>query len=859
MAFKNTPPPSSAPDSPEKLILDLPRRKIKGALHHQGEVMRTYGETALHERDVAFQLPTGSGKTLVGLMIAEWRRRKFGERVVYLCPTKQLVNQVVEQAEGSYGLTVRGFTGKVSKYDATAKTEYKHADRVAITTYSSLFNSNPFFSDADIIVVDDAHAAENYIASKWSISVSKFENLALYVLIANLLKDTIGLGSYTRMTSNLPGSFDTSWVDKVPSPALALLHEEFQALLDAHSDSEDVKYVWPLLRDRLSSCHLYISPHEILLRPLIPPTWDFAPFSDAKQRIFMSATFGSGGDLERLTGREKIRRISVPDGWDKQGIGRRFFIFPDMSLNEDTAAKLRRDLMKASGRNLVLVPSDAAAEAITDDIEENLGYTVLGAADIETSKQTFVSSPRAVAVVANRYDGIDFPGDDCRLLLIDGLPKAMNIQEKFLMSRMGANALYNERVQTRVLQAIGRCTRSLEDYSAVVVCGEDLPNYLADRVRRRHLHPELQAELDFGIEQSKDTTSADILENFSIFLRNDTDWENANSQILIKRDGAVQEPFPAILQLADVVGDEIGYQRAMWHGDYLEAINASDKALGKLLDPELKGYRALWHYLKGSACLFASTTAGDTLALKAKEHFRAAKNAAPSLPWLVGIAHSQEAPTDQERDSSLVFKQLEAVEIKLEKLGTMHSRKFDLHEKSIIEGLNNTSTFEAAHVLLGEILGFSADKRESDASPDPWWFVGSLCFVFEDHAGALSTSKLDATKARQAASHPNWIRANVPEVGQSEVLPILISPVSAAEAGAIPHLVGVGFWKLDDFTAWAQNCMRIIRELRRTFREPGDLVWRAEAAEQFIANKMDAKSIRDICFTRSAADILGTP
>jgi replicative superfamily II helicase len=132
MAFKNAPPPVTVPNSPEKLILDLPRRKIKGVLLHQGEMMKSYAETAVNEPDVALQLPTGSGKTLVGLMIGEWRRRKFHEKIVYLCPTKQLVNQVVEQAEESYGLTVRGFTGPVSDYDPTAKAEYGNGDRVAV-------------------------------------------------------------------------------------------------------------------------------------------------------------------------------------------------------------------------------------------------------------------------------------------------------------------------------------------------------------------------------------------------------------------------------------------------------------------------------------------------------------------------------------------------------------------------------------------------------------------------------------------------------------------------------------------------------------------------------------------------------
>ena len=75
--------------------------------------------------------------------------------------------------------------------------------------------------------------------------------------------------------------------------------------------------------------------------------------------------------------------------------------------------------------------------------------------------------------MAGRFDGIDFPHDECRLLCLDGLPKATNAQERFLMSKMGASALLNERLQTRVLQAAGRCTRALQDRSAVFVTGQE--------------------------------------------------------------------------------------------------------------------------------------------------------------------------------------------------------------------------------------------------------------------------------------------------------------------------------------------------------------------------------------------------
>ncbi|MEO1167072.1 MAG: DEAD/DEAH box helicase [Pseudomonadota bacterium] len=98
MAFKKPPKRATVPDSPDELFRELPRRKYPDVLPHQQSVMRKYANDFLSTSDVAIQLPTGSGKTLVGILIAEWRRRKFGERVVYLCPTKQLVNQTVEQA-----------------------------------------------------------------------------------------------------------------------------------------------------------------------------------------------------------------------------------------------------------------------------------------------------------------------------------------------------------------------------------------------------------------------------------------------------------------------------------------------------------------------------------------------------------------------------------------------------------------------------------------------------------------------------------------------------------------------------------------------------------------------------------------
>jgi hypothetical protein len=847
MAFKDIPPPQNAPDSPEKILLDLPRRKIPGVLLHQGEIMKAYATHALSVRDVALQLPTGSGKTLVGLMIGEWRRRKFRERVVYLCPTRQLVNQVVEQAEQQYGLTVHGFTGSASSYHPTAKSEYQNADRLAVTTYSALFNTNPFFDSAQTIIVDDAHAAENYIAALWTLRIerSRPEHQALHSAVAAVLQSRLDSVDYTRVTGKWESVSDLAWVEKIPTPDFASIRDELIAVIDAHVGNIDLRFPWSMIRTHLHACHLYLTSQDILLRPLIPPTWTHAAFENATQRIFMSATLGAGGDLERLTGRRSILRLPVPEGWDRQGIGRRFFVFPGMALNEDDAVTLRTELMRRAGRSLVLVPSDRAKQEIVADVKSRLGFKLFEAEDIEESKQAFVSAQNAVAVVANRYDGIDFPGDDCRLLFIDGLPRAVNAQERFLMSRMGANVLFNERVQTRVLQAIGRCTRSLQDFSAVIVSGEELPDYLTDRIRRSYLHPELQAELDFGIEQSQGTTLADILDNFNIFLRNGKEWEKANDQILAKRAAANQKALPAIDELHDIVVHEIEFQERLWQGDYESALGAAERVLGGLVAPDLRGYRALWHYLAGSVAWLGGKEGTASLIAKSRLQFSQAKEAARSIPWLVRLSRYQSEPGAVEDNKVLVLGQLERVEALLAQLGKLHDRQYDRKEREILEGLDSTEKvpFENAHRLLGEILGFSAGKKETDGSPDPWWIAGNLCLVFEDHAGASSDSSLDVTKARQAASHPNWIKANVTLAPGSECLAVLVTPVSTVREGAVPHLINVALWPLGEFRSWAKNALAAVRKIRRTFSEPGDLVWRAEAIEVFENNGLDAPSL----------------
>jgi Type III restriction enzyme, res subunit/Helicase C-terminal domain len=849
MAFKITSGSSIALDSPERMFRDFTDRKLKGLLTYQGRVVAEYQSTALEKPDVAFKLPTGSGKTLVGLLIAEWRRRKFGERVVYLCPTKQLVNQVAEEACTKYGMAewVYGFTGSQWEYDPRAKSAFQNAELVAITSYNALFNTNPFFDEPQVIIFDDAHAAENYLIGFWTFSVERNEpeHKALFQALVGVLQEVLPAHDLRRMQTTAQSPWDYYWVDKVPLDLFASIKQQVVDVIDVHVSGTRLRFPWSIIRDHLDACHMYVGSQEITIRPLLPPTKTHEPCRGAIQRLYMSATLGEGGDLERLTGVRNIHRLGVPEDLDAQGVGRRFFVFPGRSLSASEQIELERRAIERAGRAVVLVPDFRSAKKVTEQIAQSPGYPTFTAAEIEESKAPFIQQPRAVAIMANRYDGIDFPDDQCRLLIMNGLPGATNLQERFLLSRMGARLLLNDRIRTRVVQAVGRCTRSTTDYSAVFAFGEDLLTYLSKRENREFLHPELQAEIAFGLDQSR--SAEDMIENLNLFYERGEEWRAADNEIRRLRGEATQRKLPSHENLAAAVPHEIDFQYALWNGDGAGALAAARKVLTELKDSGLQGYRALWNYLAGCA---ASKMARDGVTAQqavAREYYALAARAMPGIPWLRDLAGAEPAAgavaAQPGQSAAILVARLEGV---LDHLGTMHDQRYAAFEKDILEGLasSDPTTFERAHKELGSLLGFEAGKEESKGSPDPWWLVDeSLCFVFEDHSDARPESKLSVSKARQVALHPNWIRERLQLLKDARILPILVTSVSAAEDEAAIHLKDVAVWPIEQLRVWAVNAVQMVRQLRVSYPGAGDMFWRQSAMEAYEQAGADPASL----------------
>lgn len=875
MAFKSLSSKEQAPESPQALFQDLKTKQVPGLLVHQGEILQHY-MGALDKPDVALHLPTGSGKTLVGLLLAEWRRRTRGERVVYLCPTRQLVTQVAAAAHGKYGLRVSAFLGSKHEYAPAAKTAYLDADAVAVTAYSSLFNIRPFFENPHVLVLDDAHAADNYISSNWALSIQKSEHPALFAALAHTFGPT--LSALDR--ESLIGQDDSPWaqqrVDKLPTPALFQLASAITAILDTHCVDGDLHYRWGNLRSHLLSCHVYFSANSILIRPLTPPTSTHAPFAGARQRVYMSATLGHGGDLERITGRRSIHRLPSPSSYVKRGVGRRFFMFPERSLAPEGCTQLVTELVKRTPRTLWLVPSMTRAAEVTSHVQDTLQYPVFTGASLEEAKDAFVAAPHAVCVAAGRYDGIDLAGDECRLLIVDNISTATSLQERFFVQRTAARALLSDRIQTRIVQAFGRCTRGDTDYAAVVVLGDDVDRYVGSPEERRHFHPELQAELAFGIAQSKTQTLSGFVENLQHFLNQSSAWEQASSEILKLRDDATQASREALKDLEKSVIDEVQYGVAMWNGDYLAALASARSVLGHLVHADLRGYRALWNYLAGSAA-FLHSSLDAKHAEVARQFFHAAATAAPSLSWLHKIALApdpEDEPLAVEPHAAIVIDRFEQG---LTDLGMQHDRRFAAEEQFLLENLRYTrptdetpeeererlsSLFEQAHARLGSLLGYLGGTSSVKAAPDAWWIVDSqFAFVFEDHSSAGEQAQVDVTKARQAASHPMWLRANPPGSAldpDATIVTVLITPARRAEDEAMAFLSAVPCWPVEDFCKWAKNVLGVVRSLRSSFVAGGDIAWRQQAHAELAAAHATPSALREHLVGMTADKLFAT-
>ena len=424
-----------------------------------------------NEKNIIIKMNTGSGKTVVGLMILQSSLNEKKGPAIYVVPDNYLVNQVLSEA-------LRLGINATNDRD---NFNYTNSKAILVTTIQTIVNGLSVFgmrsnnSNYPIgsIIIDDVHACMEKINSQFMINISSESKV--YSEILNLFSDEMRQYDYKRYIDIVElkdGRESTiipywEWIKK---------YNEIYKILRNNNEDSNITFGLPLIEDCLSTCNCFISASEIEITPKGVDIDKIISFVNAERRIFMSATLSDDSVFISSLGlsMEDLKNIITPE--NANDIGDRLILFPKHINPEITEEEIKNKVEEVAEKYNVVVIVPSFERAKFWDPEKNKTVDRDNIDDIVMEYQS--GKHVGISIVVNRYDGIDLPGEACRMLVIDGLPPLHSMSEKYIKNLSPMNTtILREQVQ-RIEQGMGRGVRSNDDECCIVLMGDELSDVL---------------------------------------------------------------------------------------------------------------------------------------------------------------------------------------------------------------------------------------------------------------------------------------------------------------------------------------------------------------------------------------------
>ena len=462
------------------------------------------------DKDVIIKLHTGEGKTLVGLLLLQSKINLGEGPCLYVAPNKQLAQQVTKDAD-KFGI----------KYDTISPDtnmlpiDFKSGKKLLITYVQKVFNGRTIFgldrnsTDVKTVLLDDSHACIESIRSSFTLRIKR--DSSLFENLLNLFHDDLkhqGPGDYLQIRN----SSRSSALLQIPYWAWFDKFDEVQTLIYKYVTEEEdsgVYFAWPLLQNCLDVCSAFVTSAGIEIVPDCSMIQRFNCFTEAKQRVMMSATTQDDSFFIKGLGISKEAVLSPLTNKENRWSGEKMILFPsliDGGLNSQTIREWVCSL-KMPGV-VVLVPSFSQASYY-----QSKGCTVANNSNMEqVLAELSNKSINHPVVFVNRYDGVDLADDRCRLLIIDSLPYFDSLSDRYEQScREYSDQIYTKIAQ-KVEQGIGRSVRSEKDYSAIIVIEEELVHFVKGVKSQRYFSKQTAKQIEIGddvTESVKDEMSGE--------------------------------------------------------------------------------------------------------------------------------------------------------------------------------------------------------------------------------------------------------------------------------------------------------------------------------------------------------------
>lgn len=736
----------------------------------------------IEERDLVVRLNTGGGKTTIGLLYLKHMMDKLREPVVYLVPNSQLVEQVISEG-ANVGLRVLHWKPR----EPHAPDEAARAEAIIVCTYDKFFNGKSTFARQRItpcaIVLDDVHSGIESIRSNFSAELPTEAHTALLKLLTSALKE------HDPVTWAGIAKGESDAIIEVPFWLQQRFQSQITQICAQFADSQELVFNWPNIAPAIELVRIYVSGQQAYITLDPPQVERVAHYSNARHRLFMSASIHDAGVLVRELGCDPQSAKRPVDASGESSIGERMVLVP--SLIEPVFSDSDLISVALSVRQVanvvVLVPSFPKAEkwvAAGATLAKNESIS-------EIIRSIRKSSSGNIVVFAQRYDGVDLPDSACRLLIVDGLPLAESLADRQDASKTGLVTGMRGKVATKIEQGLGRAVRSSSDYCAVILGGRDIASFISRSEVARNLSPFTVRQLEIGRIVSSALSDENGVANAVVgtinqLLKRDPGWKMFYQQEISKVDVS-SETLSFIEGKVEIARLEREASRKALARDYVSASKLLQNAADAIDEPDLRGVakqtaaRYQFFFDQPSAMNLQLSAFGDNPNVSRPPmlmpaQIRKVTNQAESIAtWLRSFTHP---------NGSLLT--IDAL---------MASTSFSQDYKAVEESVRQ----------LGELIGSESTRPDNlfDRGPDNLWLFGTEAFVIE--VKSEKTSPLSKGDAEQLQSSVLWLNQNYR--GIEKINPIIVSNVVLADVA-------------DDFSfgalVWTQSDLeQILSQFRR--------------------------------------------
>lgn len=731
----------------------------------QSEVWKKWFDIR-NEKNVILKMNTGSGKTVVGLIMLQSCLNEEKGPAIYVVPDNYLVKQVVDEAK-RLGISV---TEDKNDYN------YSNSKAILVTSIQTIVNGYSYFGMRESgnypigsIIIDDVHACMDKIISQFMIKIDAE---------SDAYKELISIFSSTLRDYN-PKSYIDIVEMKDNRKNLLVPYWEWQRqqdniyriLMKYNNDNTAIKFGLPLIERGLETCDCIINASSIEISPKGIDLDKISSLEEASRRIFMSATLADDSVFVSALGlaAEDMKNIITPE--NANDIGDRLIIFPKY-VNSDISEMEIKEKVEEIAENynvVILVPSFSRAkfwdeEGVRTTTKDNIGGMV----------QVLKSGKYVGKVIfVNRYDGIDLPGDACRMLVVDGLPPLNSVKDRYIQSvAPQSTTLLREQVQ-RIEQGMGRGVRSNDDECCIVLMGDELTDVLSRNKGMDYFSAATRCQYDLSKqlwdllvrETGSKPTIDQIFELANYSLEKDAQWVTTCKENL----AAVKYSNEAKVD-EKIVAQRKAFEKAI-NMQWLDAANAIKVVKDKENDKRTKGY----------LCQIQAEYTNKIDPVRSQEILKAGKNlSAAILSPLAGIQYQRTIntiPQAQAISTNLVVERLGLNELLVHIDGVLANLCIGCEYEKFEEALNQ----------IGKLLGFVCSRPDREIGgygPDNLWAIDSSKYLVIECKTEATTPTIKKDYCNQLSGSVNWFKENY--VYPNECIPIMIHPSTVVDAVASP-------------------------------------------------------------------------